>query len=247
MDALTWRLVGSVAQLQAELWSAALDIRQPAAGLSQWVLAGQPLVANLAAVELPDVVARPELLAEGFVRGGDLIAVYEPSTTRSVRVEVYWRVRAKCAAVEWPLIETIVSVQTDLLDSQPAVVVTSRLPVDHWESVDCGDGARALASRTSEARNLRHDPAPRAFLAREVVPGWGYAEVVRPDVQCHSNWTRIGGQGSRLEHRLFADPLEKGVILRAQVLGLFAPTPRLADAAGAVFREFAGSSPPLTA
>ena len=51
---------------------------------------------------------------------------------------------------------------------------------------------------------------------------------------------------SGLSHRLFAERLEKGVILRSRIRGLFVPRDHDTELAQSEYRRFAASEPPLT-
>jgi hypothetical protein len=48
------------------------------------------------------------------------------------------------------------------------------------------------------------------------------------------------------KHTLFAETLEKGVILRSRVLGAFVGREADEEQAASLYREFANSEPPLT-
>ena len=50
----------------------------------------------------------------------------------------------------------------------------------------------------------------------------------------------------RLTHRLFAERLEKGVILRSRIRGLFIPRSHTDELARHEYRRFAASKLPLT-
>jgi hypothetical protein len=53
-------------------------------------------------------------------------------------------------------------------------------------------------------------------------------------------------QAAYLRHRLFPEPLEKGVILRARVRGVFVPRDGDTQIAAECFDAFAATEPPLS-
>lgn len=246
-----WKLEGSQARLAQPNLSAAVDLLRPDLGLTGAVYRGQkvPLVALLA-VDLPEVSEQPQSLSDHWVRGNDLVAVYEPTALRPTRVEVYWRWHelppaldpsGVCAAVELQ-----VSVQTHLLDSHPEVSCSTvaaapacaRLTADpygQWQTVS----ASAPADYTP--------PADRGgTLWQWPTPGVAYAELVFPaDFRVDALSPQPGG-GWRLRHRLFPEFLEKGVILRSRIRGLFCSAVEGEATARAACEHFAASPLPLT-
>src|SRR5262245_24797470 len=65
-------------------------------------------------------------ISERYVRGSDLVEVYEKKPPQHLAPQFYWRARfhERLPAVQ---LEAILSVQTDLLDSDPESNVASRV------------------------------------------------------------------------------------------------------------------------
>jgi hypothetical protein len=122
-------------------------------------------------------------------------------------------------------IELIVSVQTHLLDKDPTLTVESRLP--HGAS--------------NSANNW--------CVIQQLSESLQYAELVHPDDLCGFEIKQLkSGDGSQTwTHRLFPRHIEKGVILRSRLRGLFYPGETSLSEVVAAYRNFAASPPPLTA
>src|SRR5258706_13689282 len=76
---------------------------------------------------LPADATKPLKLADAYVRGNDLVALYEPQPPMQVQPQVYWRARQDAGQVALG-VEMIVSMQTSLLDSNPETVVATGMP-----------------------------------------------------------------------------------------------------------------------
>jgi hypothetical protein len=93
------------------------------------------------------------------------------------------------------------------------------------------------------------------FLFRPVGAGVGgvefsYVEMIFPSDFCCASvrWGDTQGQTAKavLHSELFPESLEKGVIRRARLRGLFVPRADDLVTASQLFAEFAASPPPLT-
>lgn len=113
--------------------------------------------------------------------------------------------------------ETIVSVQTSRLDVSPQLAFQTR----------CHDQPKQLDAR-SAAINLTA------------------ADLTYVEIAHSSNHDETRAQGNAISHHLFSGHLEKGVIRRARICGVFVPT-ATADSFIADIRDrFERSAPPLT-
>jgi hypothetical protein len=145
----------------------------------------------------------------------------------------------------------IVSVQTNLLDSDPSILATSVLPIecilrlqgpaaDQFELLSIDDPTPQPATPAGDAGLL---------LFRLAGGRLSYVEMVHPADFCGVSVTVEDAlkHWVRSSFQLFPERLEKGVIRRARLRGCFLP--RNGDRTGAVtlYREFAASAPPLTA
>ena len=121
----------------------------------------------------------------------------------------------------------MISVHTQLLDSRPELVATSSLPlaeVFRLVEAESGSFERLVASADSP---LVIEPAggPSCLVFQPPGAELSYAEMVHPADFWRDELTgSVDGQpGLRVRHHLFAGRLEKGVILRARLRGMFVP------------------------
>ncbi len=123
-----------------------------------------------------------------------------------------------------PAVDLVVSMRTELLESQPRLAVHSRLPAG--EVLELADGCWLF-------RFPRHEIS--------------YAEMVHPaDFQgSELDYVAERDRAVEVRHRLFVEHLEKGVILRARVRGALLRRHDDAALAAAVYAAFASADPPL--
>lgn len=91
--------------------------------------------------------------------------------------------------------------------------------------------------------------SPGCCVIRPVGAMPSYVEIVHPADfrQTTIDWMSESPPVVRLAHRLFAERLEKGVILRSRIRGLFVPRGHDEELARREYRRFAQSALPLTA
>jgi hypothetical protein len=254
-----WRLDQRRATLDLGSLGALIDLDQPGLGLQNLKLAGSLIdVGQLLGVELPLGDSAGDRLVEAYCRGDDLIATYCDIAQPSFRWQVYWRALPKRFPQAIMAIETIVSVQTGLLDSSPQLTLRSVLPAN------AAAAWRAMAGG-AEVRCDRFDTGAtdHGITAAE---GWGcfsfelpsgiasYVEMVHPaDFDSSTVESLAGGPGAlpargvSLRHALFRERLEKGVILRARVLGMLLPEWPTCGTIADLRRAFVDEELPLTA
>lgn len=246
MSALPWSLDASLAQLKLGPLAALVDLREPAKGIQKIQLDAGLIHANLLGV-LPErhVEASPE---ETYVRGEDLVATYPPAAGRAMRIQVYWR----CHSAPHRLaIELQVSVQTDELGISTPVVVASQIEaVEAWRLIDPAANCFAPLSLTKNWQQLTPRDGPGCLLLRLPASPWSYAEMIHSaDFQQDS--IRFGASDSSarlasIEHGLFPGTLEKGVILRARLRGVFLRASDATAEAAKDYLDFLRSPLPLT-
>jgi hypothetical protein len=230
MDSAPWQLRATNASLDSGSLSAALDLARPAHGLTiagreAW---GRFLAATLSEAEGP-LGQPPSAVQDAYVRGHDLVATYDETRARPFRVALYWRALEGQAAPGALLgVELIVSVQTSLLESRPALDVRSELAADELFALD--ERGALVGHETTEGRPLEK-AAAACSLARLSDAATSYVQMLHPATVAESHVERRSGGRLWLDHRLFfpAD-LEKGVILRARLRGIFLPRPGDSDA-----------------
>jgi len=253
-----WHVDGHLAELRATDLRAAVDLRNPAAGVRVGQFAGDAArQAALLQIPIAGGAARGPDSIEFFVRGGDLVATYGELPATPVRAEIYWRFIAAQAAraqsageAGQTASELILSVQTSLLDSDPSLAVGSTLPaMEIWRLGDAESG-RFAECRPVGQREMVFAPksGPACFLFRSAAP-LSYVEMVHPADFRHSTLHAIDSAAGiwQLQHRLFEQRLEKGVILRSRLRGMFVARDADMAIAASEYRRFGSSEPPLTA
>ena len=200
-----------------------------------------------------------------YCRGDDLVAEYRATEDWPIRLDVTWRMVPPGGAGRILAgIDLILSVRTELLDSLPALAVQSTLQAaevlhldgraaETWE-------AEALAERDAlpcpSLLGACHPPIepsgaclPECLVFRLPGVDASYTEMLYPaDFQRSVLLSRkTGNPAFDFRHTLFADRLEKGVILRAWIRGLFVPLAGDVEAAKVCHRLFFSAGPPLDA
>ncbi len=240
MSSSPWHLEHEVAQLRIGPLSAELDLRWPLAGLANWQGLGQSAAAvGVLGIETPTFLAGVrDALVEAYLRGPDLIAVYRELSGWPVMLQAQWTALtsdpAQDSAGPLATVELTLSVRTERLETRPDLCVVSRLPLGDLLAVaDAGLPAETVG--------------PACVLAQPRQGDWSYAEMVHP--------ADFGGTEAVppadpagvvvLHHRLFARCLEKGVLLRTRVRGVFLPRSDDFRQAAESSRVFFGMEPPL--
>jgi len=222
-----WSLEGFVAR-QAAGW---IDLHSPTTGIT---LPGTLAEDHLLALDLRSRAGAVPLL-DHWVRGDDLVAVYEPADPRRLKATAMWR-PLPAPATGW---ELVVSAQTSLVESDSAVAVACDLAAGRiswgrqrhghvdWTPLEAltlvpPEATCLLVRRTADAVLVAVHPAD----ARQIV---------------------ISRAGPRVEVAcwLFSTALEKGVLLRSRVLAAVGPAADTAWAE-AILTAFAAAPPPLT-
>jgi hypothetical protein len=250
MSSGSWHVEANSARLELERASLVITPLDPAAGLTRLHLDKRPFAGvHPLQVDLQRVETQRAAEIDFYVRGNDLIANYAERPAPAMRTQIYWRSAPLSADGALAAVEVLVSVQTDLLDSCPQVVMQSQIAAcETLRLVDAERGAFAPAGERLAVS--ASDGQPQCYLFRLDACKYSYAEMVHPASAARSELQlarKGGGTLGRLRHQLFAEWLEKGVILRSRVMGLVVD--RQGDEA-AVARQFAAlaiAEPPLTA
>ncbi len=248
-NASSWRVAQFSAQFETAHLSGNCQLLTPSAGLHGLHLEGAPLThANLLGLRLPAATA-----LEAYARLGDLVAIYSPTEARPFRSQAYWRLASHAVRVQeheaLSAIELVASQQTDLLDSRPDLSVGSELA--SVTTFRLTDVATAAFDEIDLARKPVFSRASgiACFLFRLPGNAVSYVEIVHPLDFETTQLDFVNKDGTalvRTTHHLFAQRLEKGVILRARVLGLFVNRCDEMRSAAAHYARFAASDPPLT-
>ena len=220
---VAWNLTGLV----ADDGRGRLDLAAPAAGV---VTAGGDQLLGLD-LRSPAAAIR---LTDHWVRGDDLVGVYEPADPRRLRATAMWRSLASNDA--W---EVVVSAQTALVESDSALAVTCEL----------GDGPIAWG-RGPEAGGRWNQQAGDTIPAEAtcVLVRRGAEAVLVAVHPADARRMLVARDAGRLRITcwLFTAAIEKGVLLRSRVLAAVGPSADTAWA-DALVQGLATSPPPLSA
>ena len=229
-----------------------LDSARPHDGFTNVAVAGQSLPAArlLGLIASSSAVPMNTPPTETYVRGPDLIVAYEKPGQWPVRVDCLWRAMPSGAGDQFlAAVELVVSVRTRAFDSQPELAVSSVVPakeVFRLPSLD-SDGWAPLCPTTAAPTTMGPDSGTGCLLFRTPDLDLSYVEMVYPADFQYDELRRdeSGGDVARITHRLFRTNLEKGVILRARVRGIFLKRPDDLQIAAQCYAAFAGADPPL--
>jgi hypothetical protein len=160
-----------------------------------------------------------------WVRGDDVVAIYEPQDPRSLRATAMWRrwPTEKPSVAAW---ELVVSCQTSLLESDATVSVRTLIPAGEIASQAATAALLRTASGTSVLVATHPLEARRLTIRAEPFLGADAAVAI----ECH----------------LFPSVVEKGVLLRGRVLAAVGPRENDTEWSARLLDAFAASPPPLT-
>lgn len=229
-----WRAVGSRVTDSGSVIPAEIDLDRPRRGIALAGSAGTTADAILGLDLRSD-----SRLADHWMRGDDVTAIYETVDARRLRTTAMWRLAPSDGATRaW---ELVVSSQTSLLQSDSFVAVVSEIDggVTLWGTFRNGDV------------HWRAAPSPEAtcVLVQRCGPSGSAGTSVL--VAAHPDDARrvtLGKDGGRtvIECWLFSTALEKGVLLRSRVLAAVGPTADATEWATRLTNTFAASPPMLT-
>lgn len=222
-----WTLHNSVADYSADLFRLTWDPTNPADGLE---------------IRLPDCVTVSPFHLFGIAPVGEtapppprdialcgttLRATLPESELLPVETDIAWRVLdLEMSALG---LDMVLSVRTQKLVAHPQIELASRV----W-------GATLVTPIAAAHRSPAEQPY---FLLRLQGADFSYIEMLHPANPQTSGVSL--GSAIVLRHRLFACPLEKGVILRARLRALLVNQDGDEVAAAACFAQFLDSPVPL--
>jgi hypothetical protein len=251
-----WILHQFSGRIQGSPITGSCDLLSPASGIEVASIQSHPLIgARFLAPSFPPVANEPLTPPETFARGGDLVAIYAATDSFPFRTQSCWRLNSHPAISEDQRVlascELVASTQTDLLDSRPDITVSSTVPVQRVLRL-AGDSNADFQELELGAANQQFTQAegPGCLLYRLASVPFSYAEMVYPlDFESSSLDLRTSGNQrvATSVHHLFSHRLEKGVVLRSRILGLWMHSESDLETTAAHYRLFANSAPPLTA
>lgn len=234
-DTTIWRLTKSTAELSAVQLNARVDLQKPLQGLHKLTWDTAAVAGSVLGLAMSDK-SSDVVVNDGFVRGGDLVASYGEADGRPFSLQVHWSVtpRENGAVV----VDTLLSLETSLLENFPTVQVRSELPCDEvWTLPSQGTPVQLPSGQQHEGCDC--------LLLRGAGNGWSYAEMVHPEapgqwqIDCQDK-----AQGV-LQRTVGGAFLEKGVIRRLHLRGVFLPRENDLQLAAESLAELAVEAPPL--
>ena len=216
-----WTIQQNTATLSLGEFSAEIDLARPQQGIVGIRFGGEKF-ATWSLWQVDDAALGPPF--DAYLRDNDLVATYERTPERPLRVQIYWRALPNAADVNATGIEMIVSVQTDLLDFDPRVRLTSRFGNAVGHVMDDFALCRARRGRVTFAYLI----------------GPGDPSQIELSTAVHEN-------GATIQTTLFAHHLEKGVILRSRMRGYFIDRSDDEAVARHLSSLFSATEPVLTA
>jgi len=252
MTSPIWQIHEYSASLRLDQFSAKIELDRPDRGLVE-VRVGAFSLANAQwlGVAVPSLAGGIERGGpDCYQRGPDLIAAYRESQSWPVRVDVVWRAISPAPSSGLVAgVDLIVSVHTELLDSRPELAVRSDLaPTEILRLVEAPSACFEPCRREScLPLTFESGGGPGCFVFR--LPGvpLSYAEMSHP-ADFRGAVLAPSGTGPAMvevRHRLFAQRLEKGVILRARVRGVVVDRAQDLRSVAACYAAFAAAEPPL--
>ena len=254
MSDLPWQLEETTARIStahgvaAHRVAAHLNLVQADCGLSNVSIDGTSLAdIQLLGIDAPNLTSGPaaSVPVDAYVRQNDLVATYGETDGQRRRLQAYWRVielESNCTAIA--VFELVVSVQTELLDSHPAMSVVScytRSECLRYGAIG-SDKPEPLEFGEAHDRDgfllVRPEGAAVSFMqAAHPADFAGYQASPSDDSQ----------RQFKVRHPLFSEQLEKGVIRRARVRVAIVPRADDLSLTADCYRQFAASEPMLTA
>lgn len=241
-----WELHHQQATLRTPELTGDIDLVNPGSGVNHVHYRGQGIPGTFLGLSaLTDGIGREETIADCYVRGRDLVATYVERPDRPLRPQIYWRpVSAEPNGDQGAPagLEMIVSLQTNRLDRRPDLSTCTTVDAD--EALVPAD--RSLAVLVALDTSRLHSPEQGLVLLRLPGKAISYAAMVHPSDFRGGEIDVLRGKEVRLSFGLFGEHLEKGVIRRVRLRGLFLPRERDEELALAAFQAFADERLPLT-
>lgn len=246
---MTWRIDGDHASLERDGLTGTLTLVAPSQGLGELRYDNQRLVGRWACATIADArrgttIAPQETFAieEAYVRGDDLIVVYQPSSELPYRWQVYWR----SVAAESPRLATIdliLSVQTPHLDTRPVFVVGSQTSASSAKFID-PEGRQPAATPNGLDRQAG---ASGLAALLPLNTQQTLVEMVHPEDYDGCRTGESSGGGTQTEWRLGETFMEKGVIRRIGVRIALLPSDVAEAETPSLLQQWLNQTPPLTA
>jgi hypothetical protein len=247
-DTDVWQFQRPVAELKCGSLVARVDASQPQLGLHQLRLQTQSISGSLFSLRPSEVAAWPAALADAYIRGGDLVAAYEPAKDWPYAPTIYWCTERPAAGHgALAALSLLVSIQTNLLDTHPQVHVATELPAVEVLQLSVGAGDKINSSTLeSKKRFIASESTTAGVLWRLHGVQVSYIEIAEANDFRQLTIERDDRGSCRADWELFAEFLEKGVIRRARLQAAFLPRENDVQLAADLCRSLESRPLPLT-
>jgi hypothetical protein len=232
------------------LYRASVDLRHPLPALTDLHIGDDHFTSSMLMGVESTAACGQARLQDCYVRGDDLVAQYD-ATKLPLRIQIYWRNQPLPEAVVGAvMLETLVSVQTDLLDSDPTVLIHARLPADAVEVYSEPGQVRPQlygAADLDGPTSVQVGSAGRAFVfhfrQRPIVFAQWFAGA---DVDAAT--LRSDGPGHDLAATVsfFRGRVEKGVIRRCRLQAMLGDASAVSRLLHDAWSGMLAAPPPLT-
>jgi hypothetical protein len=251
MTASAWQIRNQQAVLTGSQLSGSLAITLPHSGIRGLVWNQTELDVDSLGVELPEAASVAPVVQDAYTRASDLVVTFADTSQWQLRSQVYWRLSEFLPATAAG-VELIVSLQTSLLDAPADISTLSRVASDEIFYLPNGQHEFRELVRSAQPQRLNSSHALGCFVFRLASANVSYAEFVHPIDYRETLLEavpdlRVDDPATLCRHKLFERRLEKGVILRSRVMGLFLPQDDDLRLARKCYQVFAASEPVLTA
>lgn len=247
-DTDAWKYQRPAAELKCGSLAARVDVSQPQLGVHGLRLHAQSISGHLLSLKPSEVAAWPATLADAYIRGGDLVATYEPTKDWPYAPTIYWRAE-QAAAGHGALaaLSLLVSIQTNLLDTHPQVHVATELPAEEVLQLSVGAGDKINSSTLeSKKRFIASESTATGVLWRLHGIQISYIEIAEANDFRQLMIERDDLGRCRADWELFAEFLEKGVIRRERLQAAFLPRENDVQLAADLCRSLESRPLPLT-
>ncbi|HEX4415619.1 MAG TPA: hypothetical protein VH107_18445 [Lacipirellulaceae bacterium] len=257
-----WSLDGTTSSLNCGKFSGEINIARPHVGLHQpefdykdspctflgVLRSPEEVAAPNATVEESDRSWWPLAVDDFYIRGNDLVATYHPADAWPYAPQIYWQAQpASASMVAFASMSLLVSVQTQLLDTHPKIIVASAVPSSELYYVSLGGGQAPRIELIKSDPTYGPSGGSCCIVRRLLTAPLSYVEFM-PSTDFQQLKCSSGPRGKAfVQWHLFSEFLEKGVIQRARVHGALLPSENDIQMAIECCSAFMNSPLPLTA
>lgn len=254
-----WQITDYLATAETNHFRAQVDLRFPQRGIHKLVIDGRELTGASvlgialdnapldASEEIEPEQIEPEQIADCYVRGRDLVVTYDQTNQRPNQTQLYWRILDLDPAICG--FELIYSLQTSLWETEPVASLRTVVPASSVRYLRKRDDAKFDELNLSAKQDSpRTTNSAFAAIIRPANCDLSYIELLDPTEHGNSRFrfAAAGEASVRLNYEIYADRLEKGVIRRGRIRGLFVTRANDEPSALACLEQLTNAAPPLT-